>query len=101
MIKAVHKESGETVAIKMIQKKNLDSEDTKNIFGEVKISGGLEHPNVVKMLDAYESPQAYFIVFEIMSGGEVDSKTKKALRQNLREGKLLGKGGGEHDEAHH
>ena len=69
----MHKETGDPVAIKMIQKKDLDSESLKNILTEIKVSTNLEHPNIVKLVEVFESPTSFFLIFELMQGGEVES----------------------------
>ena len=79
VLRAVNKETNESVAIKMIQKKDLDQHELQSVLIEIKVTSSvspgltqIEHPNVVKMIEVFESPVAYFVVFEIMNGGEVD-----------------------------
>lgn len=43
----------------------------------------IDHPNIVKLIEVFETPQAFCIVFEIMNGGEV-SPAQAALRPHLR-----------------
>lgn len=71
VVKARDKETNQTVAIKIISKKDLDSHEHKSVLTEINVSTNLNHPNIVKLVDVYDTPQAYMIVFEIMNGGEL------------------------------
>lgn len=41
MLKAIKKDDDETVAVKMVAKADLDGEDIKNIFTELKITSNV------------------------------------------------------------
>jgi serine/threonine protein kinase len=42
-----------------------------NILKEVTIMRQLDHPNIIKLLDFFESRHYYFIVLELAPGGEL------------------------------
>ncbi|KAH9853854.1 Pkinase-domain-containing protein [Lenzites betulinus] len=42
-----------------------------NILKEVQIMRGINHPGIVKLLAFFESPEHYFLVLELMEGGEL------------------------------
>jgi serine/threonine protein kinase len=42
-----------------------------NILKEVQIMRTLDHPNIVKLVDFFESRQFYFIILELAPGGEL------------------------------
>lgn len=74
----------------MIAKKNLDGHEKMSVLTEIKVSSSvnawimqLTHPNIVKLIDVFETDQAYFLVFEIMHGGEVVIVLRQAFRQNM------------------
>ena len=46
VIRATNKETSESVAIKVIQKKNLDGNDTKNLLTEIKITGTVVYGHI-------------------------------------------------------
>lgn len=71
VLKATDNNTGNEYAIKVIKKEDLSPEDLKNLYTEVNVTANVNHPNIVRMLDAYQSDQAYFIVFELMNGGEL------------------------------
>ena len=58
------------VAIKSILKKNVKSK-IEMLKEEIKILSGLDHPNIVKYYETYESPNHLFIVMEFCHGGEM------------------------------
>ncbi|CAM9899989.1 unnamed protein product, partial [Phaeothamnion confervicola] len=58
-------------AIKRVQRAGLTPEDVRDLRGEVGILAKLNHPNVVKVFGFYEEPQRFFVVMEIVRGGEL------------------------------
>ncbi|KAL2001758.1 hypothetical protein VTN02DRAFT_1312 [Thermoascus thermophilus] len=59
------------VAIKVVRKFEMNSNQRANILKEVQIMRQLDHPNIVKLLDFSESRQYYYIVLELCPGGEL------------------------------
>ncbi|QKX62883.1 uncharacterized protein TRUGW13939_10051 [Talaromyces rugulosus] len=59
------------VAIKVVRKFEMNSNQRANILKEVQIMRQLDHPNVVRLIDFSESPQFYYIVLELCPGGEL------------------------------
>ncbi|WVQ99292.1 hypothetical protein IAU59_006424 [Kwoniella sp. CBS 9459] len=87
--KAVERKTGRKVAVKVVRKyelnhsqhgnKHLNANFKKrprvteraNILKEVQIMRGIDHPGVVKLLNFFESEEHYFLVLELMEGGEL------------------------------
>ncbi|KAI0356695.1 Pkinase-domain-containing protein [Trametes cingulata] len=89
--KAIDLRSGQKVAVKVVRKyelsasqvsageKHLNREFKKkprvteraNILKEVQIMRGINHPSIVKLLGFFESPEHYFLILELMEGGEL------------------------------
>ncbi|KAF3387171.1 Serine/threonine-protein kinase srk1 [Penicillium rolfsii] len=63
-------ERGE-VAIKVVRKFEMNSNQRANILKEVQIMRALDHPNIVKLVDFSESRQYYYIILELCPGGEL------------------------------
>lgn len=61
----------EQVAIKVVRKFEMNSNQRANILKEVQIMRNLDHPNIVKLIDFSESRQYYYIVLELCPGGEL------------------------------
>lgn len=59
------------VAVKVIKKYQLDDKQRVNVLKEVGIMKQLDHPNVVSLVDFIENDEYYYIIQELVSGGEV------------------------------
>ncbi|GJJ15637.1 MAPK-activated protein kinase Srk1 [Clathrus columnatus] len=69
--KALDLQSGEKVAIKVVRKYELNSSQRANILKEVQIMRQINHPSIVKLLSFSESDEHYFLILELMEGGEL------------------------------
>ena len=58
--KAVHRETGKPRAIKLIYKKKV--ENYKNILGEIESLRKLDHPNLIKLYEIFETKSKIFLV---------------------------------------
>lgn len=68
---AESKESpGDLYAIKVIDKKALKGKED-SLENEIRVLRRLDHPNVVKLLEAYESKSSVYLVMELVTGGEL------------------------------
>ncbi|KAF9664836.1 hypothetical protein SADUNF_Sadunf16G0059400 [Salix dunnii] len=69
----VEKATGKEFACKTIAKRKLTTqEDVEDVRREIQIMHHLEgHPNVIKIVDAYEDAVAVHVVMELCSGGEL------------------------------
>jgi len=63
--------TGETVAIKCIRKKHLSREDREGLEAEVRILSGMDHPNIIKLYGMHEDGSNYYVVTELVRGGEL------------------------------
>ena len=68
---AINRKSGEKVAVKIIEKCNLEEEDELALQVEVDILSQMDHPNVVKLYEIFDDKDAIFLVLELMTGGEL------------------------------
>jgi len=59
------------VAIKVVRKFEMSSQQRANILKEVQIMRQLDHPNIIKLIDFSESRQYYYIILELAPGGEL------------------------------
>uniref|UniRef100_UPI0037E88D0D serine/threonine-protein kinase Chk2 n=1 Tax=Semicossyphus pulcher TaxID=241346 RepID=UPI0037E88D0D len=71
-------------AVKIINKKNFQSEGTatRNAQTEIEILQRVDHPCLIKTEDFYQTDDSYFIVLELMEGGELFNRVKS---QQLKE----------------
>jgi calcium/calmodulin-dependent protein kinase I len=68
---AVNKVTGQEVAVKIIDRKDMGEDDEVALRTEVEILSNLDHPNVVKMFEVFEAEDYLYIVLELMTGGEL------------------------------
>ena len=59
------------MAIKVIDKINLKSEELSNIDNEVKLLKKLNHPNICSYFETYDDKYDIFLVMELCSGGDI------------------------------
>lgn len=77
--KAVEKSSATTVAIKIINKRGRSGRELKGLRGECEIQRNLKHPNIIRMLDSFETNNEIIVVTEY---------AKTDLHSLLRDGSL-------------
>uniref|UniRef100_A0A667ZMA9 MAP/microtubule affinity-regulating kinase 3 n=1 Tax=Myripristis murdjan TaxID=586833 RepID=A0A667ZMA9_9TELE len=68
---ARHVLTGKEVAVKIIDKTQLNSSSLQKLFREVRIMKLLNHPNIVKLFEVIETDKTLYLVMEYASGGEV------------------------------
>lgn len=69
--RALHAGTGEPVAIKVARKASLSPAELRRLVDEVVIMAGLDHVHVVRLHAFYEDGDAFYIVTELMTGGEL------------------------------
>jgi calcium-dependent protein kinase len=67
--KAQHKESGVTRAVKIIQKDKV--KDYNTFITELNILKNLDHPNIVNIIETFETLTLCYVVLEYCQGGEL------------------------------
>uniref|UniRef100_A0A672RP67 MAP/microtubule affinity-regulating kinase 3 n=1 Tax=Sinocyclocheilus grahami TaxID=75366 RepID=A0A672RP67_SINGR len=68
---ARHVLTSKEVAVKIIDKTQLNSSSLQKLFREVRIMKFLNHPNIVKLFEVIETDKTLYLVMEYASGGEV------------------------------
>lgn len=66
-----HLPTGREVAIKIIDKTQLNHSSLQKLFREVRIMKMLDHPNIVKLYQVIDTEKTLYLVMEYASGGEV------------------------------
>jgi serine/threonine protein kinase len=58
-------------ACKVIRRRDLDAQLVKNISAEIIALKTVNHPNIVKLYDMYEDRECFYLVLELVNGGEL------------------------------
>jgi len=66
-----HKRSGVDYAIKFIEKKHVDKQDLMLLGREIEIMKKVDHQNVLKLQEVYETMDVIALVMELVNGGEL------------------------------
>jgi len=74
--------SGEQRALKIIAKKPLKENNEKMLHEEIAILGKVEHSNIIKMWDLYETKEGVFIVTDLCRGGELFDRLVEKVHYN-------------------
>jgi len=67
----VDRATGEKIAIKFIEKKFVDQEELKLLGREIDIMKKVQHRNVLRLIEIYETDSALSLVMELVNGGEL------------------------------
>lgn len=85
MRKALHFRTKEFRAIKIIDKANIGKENWKMIVREIDILRKIDHPNIVKIFEFFESMTHFYIVMEFCPGKLLFQKFDEKKRTDERE----------------
>ncbi|XP_050531158.1 serine/threonine-protein kinase SIK3-like isoform X2 [Daktulosphaira vitifoliae] len=68
---AKHVVTNSKVAIKIIDKTQLNEDNLKKIFREIQIMSKLSHPHIVRLYQVMETEKMIYLVTEYAAGGEI------------------------------
>jgi serine/threonine protein kinase len=81
---------GAKVAVKCITKTTeLKSEDEASLREEVAVLKFVDHPNIIKLYNFYEEKKMFYMVIELMEGGELFERIVKKTFYNEKEARDL------------
>ena len=86
--RAVHRETGEIVAVKVLRKRYSEKpSDYKPFVREGLLGKSLDHPNIVHIMDVFSDKQVHFIVMEFVEGRNLQQFLK--IRQKVDQADAL------------
>jgi len=68
---ATHKETHQKVAVKIVSKKKLTEEDAASLKTEIELLDNLNHPHIIKLFQVFDDETDFYIVTELVEGGEL------------------------------
>uniref|UniRef100_A0A915KU61 non-specific serine/threonine protein kinase n=1 Tax=Romanomermis culicivorax TaxID=13658 RepID=A0A915KU61_ROMCU len=77
------------VAVKIIDKTSIDSENLRKVYREIQILKQLVHPHIIRLYQVMENDSKLFIITEYASGGEVFEYLRKNNRMSEREARKV------------
>lgn len=77
--RGTHRATGRKIAIKCVLRKDLPPNDDAAVYDEVAILASLKHRYICPLIDFFDEKECYFLVMELMSGGDLFDRigTKK------------------------
>ena len=72
----------QNIAMKKINKVKENEIDDMEIKNEIDILTKLDHPNIVKIIEFYSTPKAYYIITDFCSCGELYNQIKHQYTEN-------------------
>jgi serine/threonine protein kinase len=73
------KRNATAIAVKIIDRTNLKPDDEKANRIECEILQQLAHPHIITCIDFFEEPATFFIVMELVNGGELFDRIAKKV----------------------
>jgi len=75
--RGTHRATGKKIAVKCVLRKDLPPNDDAAIYDEVLILSTLRHRYICPLIDFFEERDCYFLVMELMSGGDLFDRIGK------------------------
>ena len=76
-------------AVKQIVRANLKEEDEIGLRQEIEILRELKHPHIIQFFDFFEDPTTYYVVLEVLDGGELFDRIVQKSCYNEKEARDL------------
>jgi serine/threonine protein kinase len=73
----IHKETGRKVAVKIMSKKQMTTQDLELVRTEIEILKICQHPSIIRLYDIFENIDHIYIIMEHCAGGDVFSYIEK------------------------
>lgn len=83
--KGTNKTTNRQYAIKIIIRSKLTKEDEEALLDEISILKELNHPHIIRLYEEYKEPQHYYLVTELLQGGELFDRIVSKAYYNEKE----------------
>lgn len=75
--RATHRQSGALVAVKEIDKKQLNLVVNDNLMREISILRTIDHPNIIRLFEAIQTEDRIYLVLEYCGGGDLAGQLRR------------------------
>lgn len=82
-VKAI--KTNQVYAVKDVLKAKLTREDDLALRDEIGILRAFTHPNIIRLYDVFDEPEHYYLVTEVMRGGELFDRIVNKTFYNEKE----------------
>lgn len=86
---ATKKDDQSRWAVKCIKKESLAPEDEQALQDEVSILQQVSHPNIVRLHEVFDCPKTFYMVMEVMSGGELFDRIVEKEKYTEEDARVL------------
>jgi len=83
--KGTHRTTNRQFAIKIVTRSKLSKEDEVALLDEISILKELKNSHIIRLYDVFKEPQYYFLVTEILEGGELFDRIVSKAYYNEKE----------------
>lgn len=74
VILAKHRKTEILRCVKKINKHKFTKSENESIMNEIEVLKEIDHPNIIKIIEYYESENSLYLVTEYLDGGELFDK---------------------------
>jgi calcium/calmodulin-dependent protein kinase I len=76
-------------AVKVFDKRALGDEDEAGLRQEVSILKSLKHPHIVELREVFDTKKTFYMIMELMSGGELFERIVSKSKYSEREASVV------------
>ena len=85
----VHKVTGQETAVKICQKRNISASEMECTRQEIELLHDTDHPNIIQLFEVYDETNEFYIVTELVAGGELFERIVAKEHYNEKEARDL------------
>lgn len=83
--RGTHCQTRDSYAIKVVHRAKLTREDEIALMDEISVLNDLKHEHIIRLYDVFEEPKYYYLVTEILEGGELFDRIVSKSYYNEKE----------------
>ena len=76
---AIHKKTERKFALKTLEKKNVSHEHLACIRNEIDIMSSIDHPNILKLHESFETDDNIYLLLHLCEGGDLFERVTKKI----------------------